>query len=126
MNISSIHAMRAVRDGTAAYDASKAGIEAITRYVAVAYARRGVRANAIAPAGVLTELFDQYLATVDDPETVRRGAVEAHPIGRIAEPREIASVVSFLLGDESSFVTGAVVRADGGAAACGGPFSAGV
>ena len=100
------------------------GIEAVTRYVAIAYARRGVRANAIAPAGVLTELFDEYLATVDDPEAVKRGAVDAHPIGRIAEPSEIAAVVSFLLGDESSFVTGAVVRADGGSAACGGPFSA--
>ena len=124
VNISSIHGTRAVRDGTAAYDASKAGIEAVTRYVAIAYARRGVRANAVAPAGVRTELFDEYLATVDDPEAVRDAAVEAHPIGRIAEPREIGAVVSFLLGDESSFVTGAVVRADGGSVACGVPFSA--
>ena len=123
VNVSSIHATRAVRADTAAYDATKAGIEALTRYVAVAYGHRGIRANAIAPGGVRTELFEQYVAAADDPEAMERATAAAHPLGRIAEPHEIAAVASFLLGDESSFVTGAVICADGGVGACGQPFS---
>jgi NAD(P)-dependent dehydrogenase (short-subunit alcohol dehydrogenase family) len=123
VNVSSIHGQRAVRANTAAYDASKAGIDALTRYVGVAYGHRGIRANAIAPAGVRTELFDEYVAVAADPETLERDTAAAHPLGRIAEPREIAAVASFLLSDESSFVTGAVLCADGGAGACAQPFS---
>ncbi len=125
VNVSSIHAQRAVRANTAAYDASKAGIEALTRYVGVAYGARGIRANAIAPAGVRTELFEEYVAAAVDPEALERDTAAAHPLGRIAKPDEIAAVASFLLSDESSFVTATVLSADGGVAACGRPFSEG-
>lgn len=123
VNVSSVHAQRAVRANTAPYDASKAGIEALTRYVSVAYGSRGIRANAIAPAGVRTPLFAEHVAAANDPEALERDTAAAHPLGRIAEPQEIAAVASFLLSDESSFVTGTVLSADGGVTACGQPFT---
>jgi NAD(P)-dependent dehydrogenase (short-subunit alcohol dehydrogenase family) len=108
VNVSSVHA-RAAYCGHSAYDVSKAGIEALTRYVAVEYGRLGIRANAISPGGVrapgaVAGKSDEELASI----------AEAHPIGRIAEPEEIAGVASFLLSDDSSFMTGHTLVVDGG------------
>jgi NAD(P)-dependent dehydrogenase (short-subunit alcohol dehydrogenase family) len=126
VNLSSIHAARAVRPGTAAYDASKAGVEALTRHVAVAYASREIRANSVAPAGVRTPTFDEFVARSTDPEAVVRATTAAHPLGRLAEPGEVAAVVAFLLGDESSYVSGATLSVDGAVSACAMPFAVSV
>jgi len=108
VNISSVHA-RAAYCGHAAYDVSKAGVEALTRYVAVEYGRLNIRANAIAPGGVRTPGAAGSLSAADISAIGR-----AHPLGRIAEPAEIAGVVSFLLSPDASFITGHTMVVDGG------------
>jgi NAD(P)-dependent dehydrogenase (short-subunit alcohol dehydrogenase family) len=113
VSISSVHGRVAYSDA-AAYDISKAGVDALTRYVATEYGPVGIRANAIAPGGVRTPLFETFVAESDDPERVEREAVYSHPLRRVAEPREIAAVASFLLSDEASFVSGQSLAVDGG------------
>jgi NAD(P)-dependent dehydrogenase (short-subunit alcohol dehydrogenase family) len=113
VSISSVHG-RVAYSNAVAYDVSKAGIDALTRYVATEYGPVGIRANAIAPGGVRTPLFERWVAESDDPERVEREAAHSHPLRRVAEPREIAAVASFLLSDESSFVSGQSLAADGG------------
>jgi NAD(P)-dependent dehydrogenase (short-subunit alcohol dehydrogenase family) len=108
VNISSVHA-RAAYCGHAAYDVSKAGVEALTRYVAVEYGQLNIRANAIAPGGVRTPGAAGTLGPAELAAIAR-----AHPLGRIAEPAEIAGVVSFLLSPDASFITGHTLVVDGG------------
>jgi NAD(P)-dependent dehydrogenase (short-subunit alcohol dehydrogenase family) len=99
--------------GTAAYGAAKAGIEGLTRAIAVDHAREGIRANCILPGSTDTPLM---WAGVSDEELPRVRAIAAEdvPLGRVADPVEIARVVWFLASDEASFVTGASIPADGG------------
>jgi NAD(P)-dependent dehydrogenase (short-subunit alcohol dehydrogenase family) len=91
-----------------AYSAAKAGVVNLTRSTAVTYARQGIRANAISPGYVRTPLVAGL------PAEVRAGMVDKQPIGRLAEPEEIAQVALFLASGRSSFVTGTCVHADGG------------
>jgi len=111
--ISSIHAHRA-DPSHALYEMSKASVEALVRNVAVTYARYGVRANAIAPGAVLTPALQQSLASAVDPVAARVELERMSPSERIAAPSEVASVVSFLLGSDSSYISGATISVDGG------------
>jgi NAD(P)-dependent dehydrogenase (short-subunit alcohol dehydrogenase family) len=113
VSISSVHG-RVAYSNAAAYDVSKAGVDALTRYVATEYGPVGIRANAIAPGGVRTPLFERFVAESADPERTEREAAYSHPLRRVAEPREIAAVASFLLSDEASFVSGQSIAVDGG------------
>ncbi len=116
VNISSIHA-RAAFSGFAAYDVAKGGVNALTRYIAVEYGPAGIRANAIEPGAIRTSMNQSVIDASPDPERAAHDMAALHPLGRMGEPREIASVAAFLLSDEASFVSGECIAVDGAATA---------
>ena len=90
------------------YGPAKFVASGITKHLAVEWADRGIRVNAVAPGTIATE------AVRDLPEDYVAPMKEAHPIGRLGEPSEVASAILFLASDEASFVTGAILPVDGG------------
>jgi len=113
VNTSSIGSRRA-NPALPAYGAMKRALNSITESAAVTWAREGIRVNAITPGGTATEMIDAW-------EAATPGIVEhmttTIPVGRMADPREIAEVAAWLLSDRASYVTGAIVPVDGGAGA---------
>jgi NAD(P)-dependent dehydrogenase (short-subunit alcohol dehydrogenase family) len=118
VNLSSITALSGM-PGRNAYGAAKAGIAAMTRSMACEWAPRGLRINAVAPGYVKTELIKKLAAkgALDQPKIERRT-----PMGRMAEPAEIASVIVFLASPGASYITGATISVDGGWAAYGAAY----
>ncbi len=98
----------------APYGPSKGAVVEMTRQLAVDYATRGIRVNCVCPGSVDTPLLRAGMAMAGDPEAFLKMLLDGHPIGRLARPEEIASVVAFLASDEASFMTGAIVPVDGG------------
>lgn len=96
---------------THAYIASKGGVIALTRAMAISYAPYGVRVNAVAPGWVASPMTDDLKA---DPAGYQ-ALIDRHPLGRLGTPEDIAAAALFLAGDESSFVTGQVLPVEGGA-----------
>lgn len=97
-----------------AYCASKGAVLQITRQVALDYAAHGVRVNAVAPGVVDTPLMAPVWHTMGDVEAAKETVGSRHPMGRLAQPEEIAKAVLFLASDESSFSTGSCLVVDGG------------
>jgi NAD(P)-dependent dehydrogenase (short-subunit alcohol dehydrogenase family) len=101
----------------AAYGAAKHGLEGLTKTLAVEWARRGVRVVSVAPAYVATELL---AGTSKAGGFTLEEVAHRTPLGRLAEPQEVARVVAFLVSDDASYVTGSSVLVDGGWVADGG------
>jgi NAD(P)-dependent dehydrogenase (short-subunit alcohol dehydrogenase family) len=110
VNVASFVALVGAATAQMAYTASKGGVLAMTRELAVEYARRGIRANSICPGPIETPLLAELLA---DPERRQRRLVHI-PIGRFGRPEEIAKAALFLASDDASFVTGSALVVDGG------------
>jgi NAD(P)-dependent dehydrogenase (short-subunit alcohol dehydrogenase family) len=96
------------------YTASKGGVLAMTRELGVQFARQGIRVNALCPGPVNTPLLKELFAK--DPERAARRLVHV-PVGRFAEPEELAAAVAFLASDDASFVTASTFLVDGGISA---------
>lgn len=93
---------------SAAYVAAKHGVVGLTKTTALEYAQKGVRVNSVGPGYIQTPLLDQ----LDDEQ--KKQLVQAHPIGRLGKPGEVANLVVWLCSEEASFITGSYYLVDGG------------
>ena len=115
MNLSSVSATHAMRD-KAAYGAAKAGLNAMTKALALEWGPLGICVNAVSPSHVATETIQELASTGVLPVDQ---IIDRIPLGRLAEPDEVADAVVFLASDAARFITGQILGVDGGYAANG-------
>lgn len=113
INTASAAALVGLRN-LAAYTASKGAVLQLTKNLALDYAAAGIRVNAVCPGVTATDMTLKVIADSPDPAAARRRFDTGRPLGRMGEPSEIAQAALFLASDESSFVTGTYLLADGG------------
>ena len=109
INMSSVNAVFAIPNQVP-YCVSKGGVNQLTKVMAQALAPHGIRVNAIGPGSIMTDM----LAAVNADEEAKRHVLSRTPLGRIGDPKEIASIASFLASDDASYITGQTIYADGG------------
>ncbi len=114
INMSSINAVTAIPKA-APYVICKGGVNQLTKVMALSLADKGIRVNAIGPGTILTDMAKKVMAD----EAARKMILSRTPMGRCGEPEEMASVAVFLASDESSYITGQTIYADGGRLALG-------
>jgi 3-oxoacyl-[acyl-carrier protein] reductase len=107
INLSSVVA-ESGNPGQAVYSASKAGIIGLTKTLAREYAKRGITVNAVSPGFIETDMTSSL------PDAAREGILTQTPLGRIGRPEEVAAAVLFLASDEAGYITGQVLRVNGG------------
>jgi NAD(P)-dependent dehydrogenase (short-subunit alcohol dehydrogenase family) len=114
VNVGSMWAHQAIKaTPSSAYSMAKAGLHSLTQHLAMELAEYGIRVNAVAPAVVETPIYGAFIKP-DEVHEALQAFNDFHPIGRIGKPIDVASVVVFLLSDDSSWVTGAIWNVDGG------------
>jgi NAD(P)-dependent dehydrogenase (short-subunit alcohol dehydrogenase family) len=114
VNIGSMWAKQAIKaTPSSAYSMAKAGLHSLTQHLAMELADKKIRVNAVSPAVVVTPIYGSFIEENKIEETLQ-GFNSFHPIGRVGRPEDIAKTISFLLSDESSWVTGAIWDIDGG------------
>ncbi|MCF7890321.1 glucose 1-dehydrogenase [Candidatus Bipolaricaulota bacterium] len=113
INLSSVHAF-ATANETSPYAASKGGIAALTRSLAIDYASDGIRVNAICPGWILTPLIRSIFESADNPEKMQQEVTERQLLGRLGTPEDVGKAARYLASEEASFVTGSMQFVDGG------------
>ena len=117
VNNSSILGLKASPAGFAAYSSSKGAVNQLTRSMALEYADKGIRVNGICPGTIYTPMMDDLFDEWEDREVGEKRYISVHPIGRLAQPEEIAHAVLFLCDDNIKFMTGTMLSVDGGMSA---------
>ncbi len=113
VNTASIGAV-APRPGVTAYNATKGAVVTMTRGLAMEVAPYRIRVNAVNPVASDTAFFKGALGVDAVPEPIRKGLIEGIPLGRLAEPLDVANAVLFLASDDAAFITGVCLEVDGG------------
>jgi NAD(P)-dependent dehydrogenase (short-subunit alcohol dehydrogenase family) len=113
VNVASTVAIAGIPD-RAAYVASKGGVAALTRAMALDHVGDNIRVNAVQPGVIWSTYFDKMLTQVPDPEAFKKGLRDRAPMGRVGQPGEIAAAMLYLASDEAAFATGTMLTVDGG------------
>jgi NAD(P)-dependent dehydrogenase (short-subunit alcohol dehydrogenase family) len=114
VNVASYLGAFGARDTTPAYNASKAGVVALTRSLALQVGPQGIRVNAVCPGFVVTALNENIIRDAPDPIAKEREMARRYPLGRLGRPRDVAAAILFLASDEAEWITGASLLVDGG------------
>lgn len=110
VNVASISAVAAF-ETQAAYASSKAAVAQLARVIAIEYGRYGIRANAVAPGVIDTDIME---GVIENGREMLRSFAGSHPVGRIGQPEEVAEAIAFLASPAASFITGELLMVDGG------------
>jgi NAD(P)-dependent dehydrogenase (short-subunit alcohol dehydrogenase family) len=116
VNIASIHAFLTT-DGMFPYASAKAAVVGMTKSLALDEAVHGIRVNAVCPGWVRTRLVEEWIERQPDPAEAEQRVLDAHPLGRIGTPEEIAALIAFVASEDASYITGAALLIDGGLSA---------